>query len=79
MYSVCEMRNNLDCLAEIIASSFSFYDMLIHLASRDTVLSSQGDVEVSFVVSKIKVDFAAIVKYEAFSVSGQIRQGMPAL
>jgi len=42
--------------------------MLIDLASRDIVVSSQGDVEVSFVVSEVKVDFPTIIEDEALPV-----------
>ena len=51
--------------------------MLVHLASRDAVLSSQSDVEVSFVVSEIEVNFPAVVKYEALSVSANVRKLFP--
>lgn len=45
-----DVRNHLDSLAQVITPPFTFDDMLVHLSGGDAVFSSQGDVEISFVV-----------------------------
>lgn len=62
------MRDHLDGLAQIIALSLPVNDMLVHFAGCDAVFSCQGDVEVSFVVSQVKIDFTAIIQHKTFSV-----------
>lgn len=39
-----------------------FYDLLIYLPSCDIVIPGQGNIQVSFVVAQIKVDFTPIVE-----------------
>jgi len=63
-----QMRHNLDCLAQVVAFPLFLYDMLVHLACCDVVVSRQGNVEVSLVVSEIEVDFTTIVEDEALPV-----------
>ena len=42
--------------------------MLINLAGRDVVITSQGDVEVTLIVAKIKVHLAAIGEDKNFAM-----------
>lgn len=62
------MWHHLHRLSKVISSSLALYDMLIDLSRGDVILSSQGDVEISFVISKVKVDFSAIIEDEAFAM-----------
>jgi hypothetical protein len=62
------MGHHLDSLAQVVASAFPLDDMLVYLARSDVVFARQGDVEVAFVVSKIKVGFSTVVKDKYFTV-----------
>lgn len=62
------MRDNLHGLAEIIALSLAFDDVLVYLAGCDIVVASQCDVEVSLVVAEIEVDFTAVGEDENFAM-----------
>ena len=66
---VCDVWDHLNSLSQVVSSSLSFDDMLVHLSGRDAVLKCQGDVEIAFVVPQIEVDFAAIVQHETLAVS----------
>jgi hypothetical protein len=63
-----DMWHNLDRLSQIVSSSFSLDDMLVDFAGRDAIVSSQGDVEISFIVAQIQIDLSTIIKYEAFAM-----------
>lgn len=67
--SLDDVRNYLYCVTKVVASSLLLDDMLVDLACRDVVVSSQGDVQVSLVVAQVQVDFTTIVKNEAFAMS----------
>lgn len=67
--SIREMRDDLDRFAEVIATSLSFNDMMIYLAGRDVVFSSQFDTEISFVVAQVQIGFSTVVKDKYFAVS----------
>ena len=58
---VCQMWNDLHRLTKIIASSLAFDHMLVNLACCDIVLPCQRDVEVSFVISEVKIDFTTVI------------------
>lgn len=42
--------------------------MLINLSGSDVVLACEGNVEISFVVSEIEIDFTSVVKNEYLSM-----------
>ncbi len=68
------MGHDLHRLAEIIAAALLLNDVQVYLAGGDVVLAGEADREVSLVVAKIEVDFAAC------RGSGQVRSrygGMP--
>lgn len=46
-----QVRDNLHRAAEVVASTLTLDNMLVDLSSRNVVLASQGDVEVSLVVA----------------------------
>jgi hypothetical protein len=64
------MRDNLHGLSEVVSPPLALDNMLVYLAGRDIVLSSQRDVQVSLVVSQIEIDLSAIVQHEALAVLG---------
>lgn len=43
--------------------------MLVNLSGRDIVFTSQGNIQISLVIAKIKVDFSAVIEYKAFAMS----------
>lgn len=65
---VCEVRHNLHRFPKIVAATFTFDYVLVDLASCDVVLSSECDVEVALVVSKVEVDFTAIIENKNFTM-----------
>jgi hypothetical protein len=71
------VRHNLHRLPKIVATTFTLNDMLVYLASSNVVLASESNVEVSFVVAKVEVDFAAIIEDKDFTVP-VIRSATPA-
>ena len=56
----------LDGLSQIIASSFPIYNVLVYLSSRYVVIPMQCDVEETFVISKIQINFATIIENKNF-------------
>lgn len=62
------MRDDLHGFAQVVTSPLFLYHMLIDLASRDVIVSSQGNVQVSFVVSEVEVDFTTVVEDKALAV-----------
>ena len=54
--------HNLNSASKVGAFSLSVNDVFVYLAGRDIVLSGEGYVEVSLVVSKVKVNFSAVVQ-----------------
>jgi len=62
------VRYDLHSFAQVVAFPLFLYHMLIDLAGRDVVVPSQGNVQVSFVVSKVEVDFTTVVKDKALPV-----------
>lgn len=67
---VGDVRDNLHRLAQVVPSSLTLDDVLVHLARGDVILAREGDVEVSLVVAQVEIDFAAVVEDKAFAVSG---------
>lgn len=47
--------------------------MLIDLAGSDVVFAREGNVEVSFIVSKIEVNLTAVIEDEYFAVPGMFK------
>jgi hypothetical protein len=66
---ICDVWNDLYGLAEIVAFSLALNNVFVDLASCDIVLASQSDVQVSFVVAQVEVDFSAVVKYKDLPMS----------
>ena len=65
---ICEVRNDLDRLADIFARTLLFDDVLVDLARGDVVLARESDVKVTLVVAKVEVDFTAVVEDKDFAV-----------
>ena len=63
--------HNLDSPPKIGAFPFSVNDMFVYFASRDIVLPGESYVEVSLIVSKVEIDFAAIVQNKDFAMPGR--------
>lgn len=66
---VGQMRYYLDSLSEIVAATLALNDVLVDLASGDVVLASEGNIEVSLVVSEVEVDFSTVIEDKDFTVS----------
>ena len=68
---VRKMRDNLDSLSQVVASPLTLNYVLIDLTCCDIVLPCEGDVEVSFVISEVEIDFSAVVEDKDFTVPGR--------
>lgn len=63
------MWDDLHCFAEVVAATLALNNMLVDLARGDVLVAGEGDVEVAFVVSKVEVDFAAVIEDVDLAVS----------
>ena len=68
LYCIGDVWNDLNGLAEIVATSFCFEDLGEDFSSRKVVISSKIKIEETFVIAKVQVDFATVIKDENFSV-----------
>lgn len=55
-------------LSKVITSTFLIDHMRVDLAGRDVVIFRQRNSEITFVVSKVKVDFSTIIQNVTFSM-----------
>lgn len=62
------MRHNLNSLSEIVTATLTLDNVLVDLAGGDVLVAREGDVEIALVVSKIEVNFAAVVEDVDFTV-----------
>ncbi len=62
------MWNDLDGASEVVAATLLLDNVLVNLSGGDVVLAGKGDVQVTLVVSEIKIDFSAVVEDEALPV-----------
>jgi hypothetical protein len=62
------MGDNLNRLPQIISSPLTLNHMLVDLPGCDIMIPSQGDIQISLIISQIKVCFSAIIEDENFSV-----------
>lgn len=56
-------------LAQVVATTLTLDDGFVNLASGNVAVAGQLDAEVSLVVAKIEIAFAAISEYKALSMS----------
>lgn len=67
--SVCDVWDDLNSLAKVVALPLASDDVLIDFAGGDVVLAGQSDVQVAFVVAQVEIDLSAIVEYEDLPMS----------
>lgn len=67
---VRQVWHDLNGAAEVVSATLFLDYVLVDLAGCDVVLAREGDVEVALVVTKIEVDFSAVVENEDFTVPG---------
>lgn len=60
--------HHLNCFSKVITDTLPVDDRFINLAGRYVVVSVQHNVQEAFVVSQIKINLAAIVEHEYFTV-----------
>lgn len=65
-----DVRDDLDCMAQIVTFAFLVYDVLVDSAGGNVIVTGQSDIQVAFVIAEIEIDFAAIVEDKDFTVSG---------
>lgn len=46
----------------------TFNDMLVDLSRSDVVLTGKGNVQITFVVSQIQIDFPSVIEHKYFSM-----------
>lgn len=63
------MRNNLYRLSQVVAATLTLNYVLVDLAGGDILVAREGDVQVTFIVSEIEIDFTAIVEDIDLTVS----------
>ena len=56
LYCAGDMRDHLYGLTEIVALSFTLYNMIVYFPGRYVVLAAQRDLQVSFVVPWIRLE-----------------------
>ena len=65
---VCDVRDDLHRLAQVVALALALDDVLVDLAGGNVVVAGQGDVEVALVVAEIKIDFTTVGENEDLAV-----------
>lgn len=65
---VCDVRDDLHGLTQIVAPALALDDLLVDLAGRDVVVAGEGDVEVALVIAEIEIDFTAVGEDEDLAV-----------
>src|SRR5262249_3139857 len=58
---VGNVRNDLDCSAEIVAATFLGEDFLINAPSRDVVLAGRRPPGKAFVMTQVEVSFGTVI------------------
>lgn len=62
----------MDGFAQVVALALTLNNVLVDLARGNVVLAGEGDVEVTFVVAEIEIDFAAVGEDEYFAMPGDL-------
>ena len=65
---VCDVRNDLHCLAEIIAAAFLENHGFVDLPTGKIIVSGENAVSESLVMTKVEVGFRTVVQHIDFSV-----------
>ena len=65
---VSDVRNYLDCAAEVSSLTLTFNDSLIHFTCRNIVGSTCPDVRETLIVPKVKVSLAPIFRHITFTM-----------
>ena len=68
LYLVCDVRHNLNCLAQIVASSLLIYNSLVNAAGCKRVGFGCMYSSESLVVTKVEVCFHSVYSHVAFAV-----------
>ena len=71
---VCDMRNNLNGVAEILATAFLSNNRGVHLARRRICSARQVHIQEAFVVADIQVGFCAVLGHENLAVLERIHR-----
>ena len=71
---VGDMRNNLNGIAEILATAFLSDDRGVHLARRRICSTRQVHIQEAFVVADIQIGFCAVLSHEDLSVLERIHR-----
>ena len=65
---VRDVRDDLNGFAEVIAATFGFDDLRVYLSGGQVVVTSEVQIEEALVISKVEIDFPAVVEHEDFAV-----------
>ena len=68
LHGIRNVWNDLNGLAKIVPTSFCFKDLREDLSSREVVISSEIEIEKTFVIAEVQVDFATVIEDENFPV-----------
>ena len=66
-YCISDVRYDLNRFSEVISCSFFLDNFVVDLTGRDIVIFRQTNVEESFVIPKIEIDFSSVVENKDFS------------
>src|SRR5262245_6350956 len=61
LYFVCDVRNDLHGLSEIVAAPFLLNDGLVDAPGSEIILASQFSVRVTLVMAQVEVGFCAVI------------------
>lgn len=64
---ICNVWYNLYGLSEVITTTFAFDYIPVNFAGSNVVFAGQRDVEKTFIISKIEIDFPSVVENKNFS------------
>ena len=65
---VRDVWDDLNGFAEVIAAPFGFDDFRVHLSRGQVVVTSEVQIEEALVISKVEIDFPAVVEHEDLAV-----------
>lgn len=63
-----DVRYHLNGLAKVVAAALLFNDITVDLSGGDVVFSGEGNIEESFIVSEVKVNFTAVIQDKHFTM-----------
>src|SRR3954469_11974220 len=71
---VCDVRNDLDCLAEVFAGPLIRNNFLQDASRHQAAVAGQFNIQKPLVMADVKVGFGAVESHKAFAVLGWVER-----